>query len=118
MRQDSGFTAGGKDDMPFAFGDGDRDGDGPFPLKKNIKRGVAPGDRSGGKSRHGAGMQSSAKSGEGGKGKGKRTRDFKDAKFGHGGRKRLKKQNTADSAANFSGFGKGGDRRGNKKGKK
>lgn len=115
MRQDSGFTAGGKDEMPLDLGDGD--GDGPIPRKKNIKRGVAPGDRSGGKSRHGAGMQSSAKGG-GGKGKGKRTRDFKDSKFGHGGRKRLKKQNTAESTADFSGFRKGGERRGQKKGRK
>lgn len=118
MRQNSGFADGGKDEMPFDFGDGDRDGDGPIPLKKNFKRGVAPGDRSGGKARHAAGMQSPAKGGGGGKGKGKRTRDFKDAKFGHGGRKRLKKQNTAESAADFSGFGKGGDRRGKQKGKK
>jgi hypothetical protein len=65
MRQDSGFTDGGKDKKPVDFRDGDGDGDGPIPLKRNIKRGVAPGDRSGGKSRHDAGMQSSAKCEEG-----------------------------------------------------
>jgi len=117
-KQSSAKGGGGGKGKPFDFGDGDGDGDGPIPLKRNIKRGVAPGDRSGGKSRHAAGMQSSAKGGGGGKGKGKRTREFKDAKFGHGGRKRLKKQNTAESAADFSGFGKGGDRGGKKKGRK
>ncbi|GAY41334.1 hypothetical protein CUMW_058650 [Citrus unshiu] len=69
--------------------------------------GVSPGDRSGGKARKSGG-------GDGGKGKRKKNRDFRNSKFGFGGKKSMKKQNTADTTDDLRGFSKG-DGVGNKR---
>ncbi|XP_071721915.1 probable rRNA-processing protein EBP2 homolog [Rutidosis leptorrhynchoides] len=91
QRQQSGF-AGGKDgaDVPLPFDD---DNEGSFRKSKKLKQGVAPGDRSGGK---GSRVM--------GKGKGKKSREFKNSKFGFGGRKGMKKQNTAETTNDMRGF--------------
>eukprot|EP00268_Persea_americana_P013714 TRINITY_DN1609_c1_g1_i1.p1 TRINITY_DN1609_c1_g1~~TRINITY_DN1609_c1_g1_i1.p1 ORF type:complete len:300 (+),score=115.56 TRINITY_DN1609_c1_g1_i1:145-1044(+) len=98
QRQQSGFADGGKgfDEMGLDFEDGKT-------FQRSKKRpGVAPGDRSGGRARQGGG-------GKGKKGmeKKRKGREFKDSKFGFGGRKGLKKQNTADTVDDFRGFNKG-----------
>ncbi|XP_020589565.1 probable rRNA-processing protein EBP2 homolog [Phalaenopsis equestris] len=97
QRQKSGFASGGVVGDGF-FGDG-----GSSFQRSNKKRpGVSPGDRSGGF-----------------KGKEKKNRrSFRESKFGHGGRKGLKKQNTAETTDDLSGFNKGDDFRGNKKRKR
>eukprot|EP00252_Welwitschia_mirabilis_P025059 TRINITY_DN768_c0_g1_i1.p2 TRINITY_DN768_c0_g1~~TRINITY_DN768_c0_g1_i1.p2 ORF type:complete len:292 (+),score=73.44 TRINITY_DN768_c0_g1_i1:156-1031(+) len=94
LRQKSGFAplAKGGSEMPFSDDDEEKQERGVFSKKKPVQRGVAPGDRSGGKGNRNKGF----------KGKGKRSREFKNSKFGHGGPRRLKKQNTADSTAGFS----------------
>lgn len=94
QRQKNGFAGGDKGgDMDFSFEDGKT-----FERSGGKKRpGVSPGDRSGGKARHG-----------GGKGKNpKKKRDFRDSKFGFGGRKSMKKQNTAETTNDIRGFNNG-----------
>ncbi|KAM7280462.1 hypothetical protein ACFE04_007596 [Oxalis oulophora] len=92
QRQQSGF-AGGKDgadvDLPF-----EDDTQKSFSRAKKQRPGVAPGDRSGGK------RSQMMKKGV----KGQKSREFKDSKFGFGGRKSLKKQNTADTTNDLKGF--------------
>ncbi|XP_038876320.1 probable rRNA-processing protein EBP2 homolog [Benincasa hispida] len=95
QRQKNGFAGGDKGgDMDFSFEDGKT-----FERSGGKKRpGVSPGDRTGGKARHGGG----------GKGKNpKKKRDFRDSKFGFGGRKSLNKQNTAETTNDISGFNNG-----------
>ncbi|XP_022958567.1 probable rRNA-processing protein EBP2 homolog [Cucurbita moschata] len=92
QRQKSGFSdKGGEMDLSFEDGKAfDRSGGKKRP-------GVSPGDRSGGKARHGGG----------GKGKNPKKRDFRDSKFGFGGRKSMKKQNTAETTNDIRGFNNG-----------
>ncbi|CAK7337095.1 unnamed protein product [Dovyalis caffra] len=96
QRKQSGFAGGDKDgelDMPFE--------DGKVFERSNKKRpGVSPGDRSGGKGRQ-------PWKGKNGPEKKKSKRESRDSKFGFGGRKGLKKQNTADSTDGFKRFNKG-----------
>ncbi|KAJ6374783.1 hypothetical protein OIU78_030297 [Salix suchowensis] len=105
QRKQSGFAGGDKDgelDMPFE--------DGKVFERSNKKRppGVFPGDRSGGKGRQ------PLKKGKNGPEKKKFKRESRDSKFGFGGRKGLKKQNTADTTDDFRGSKKG-SAAGNKK---
>lgn len=91
QRQQSGFAADDKDaDFSLAFQDGK-----PFAKTNKKRPGVSPADRSGGKSRQGGAM--------GKKGK-KNDREHRNSKFGFGGRKGLKKQNTAETTNDFRSF--------------
>ncbi|XP_023522121.1 probable rRNA-processing protein EBP2 homolog [Cucurbita pepo subsp. pepo] len=92
QRQKSGFAGGDKGgEMELSFEDGKA-----FERSGGKKRpGVSPGDCSGGMARHR----------DGGKGKNlKKKKDFRDSKFGFGGRKSLKKQNTAETTNDIRGF--------------
>ncbi|ERM94098.1 hypothetical protein AMTR_s00010p00120630 [Amborella trichopoda] len=71
-----------------------------FERPKKMRPGVAPGDRSGGKARH------ARKFGKG-SGKGGKSREYRNMKFGHGGKKGLRRQNNAESANVIRGFNKG-----------
>ncbi|OMO85874.1 Enolase [Corchorus capsularis] len=104
QRQQSGFPAGGKDsELDLGFEDGKS-----FERSGKKRAGVSPWDRSGGKAK-----QAGAK----GKGfKGKKNREFRNSKFGFGGKKGLKKQNTADTTNDVRGFN--GNVAGNKKRKR
>ncbi|CAI0404352.1 unnamed protein product [Linum tenue] len=112
QRQQNGFPApGGKkngDEIDLDFGDGVK----PFAKSNKQRPGVSPGDRSGGKGR----MKSWKGTGKPDKKIVKR--DRKDSKFGYGGRKGMKKQNTADTTDDFRGFRKTGGDGGNKKRRK
>ncbi|KAH9623031.1 hypothetical protein KSS87_023168 [Heliosperma pusillum] len=88
QREKSGF-ADNKDEMGLSFENGSA-----FDRKTKRPTGVSPGDRSGGK-----GRQSGAK----GK-KGSTDKKKKDSKFGFGGRKGMRKQNTADTTSDLRGF--------------
>ncbi|KAF8700769.1 hypothetical protein HU200_034125 [Digitaria exilis] len=88
QRQQGGF-AKGNDDVP----DLNFEGEEGFKQSKKKRPGVSPGDRSGGLAKRGK------------EGKNRRSRD---AKFGHGGRKGLKKQNTAETTNDFRSY-KGGE---------
>ena len=89
QRQQGGF-AKGNDDVP----DLNFEGEEGFKQSKKKRPGVSPSDRSGGLAKRGK------------EGKNRRSRD---AKFGHGGRKGLKKQNTAETTNDFRSFNKGGE---------
>lgn len=89
QRQQGGF-AKGKDDGP----DLNFEGDEGFKQSKKKRPGVAPGDRSGGLAKRSK--------------QGKNHRS-KDSKFGHGGRKGMKKQNTAETTNDFRGFNQRGE---------
>ncbi|KAJ4829671.1 rRNA-processing protein and EBNA1-binding protein ebp2 [Turnera subulata] len=92
QRQQSGFSdKDGEMALPFEEGKG-------FERPSKKRPGVAPGDRSGGKARQPL---------KGGK-KRLDKRQKKDAKFGTGGRKGLKRQNTAESTNDLRGFNKEG----------
>ncbi|KAH0853076.1 LOW QUALITY PROTEIN: hypothetical protein HID58_093483 [Brassica napus] len=67
--------------------------------------GVSPGDRSGGKGKPTSRMNN-------------KKREFRDSKFGHGGRKGLSKQNTAETTNDFKGGFRGGKAGGNKRQKR
>ncbi|KAF3433111.1 hypothetical protein FNV43_RR24213 [Rhamnella rubrinervis] len=91
QRQRSGFADGDKDgELDFSFEDGKT-----FERSNKKRPGVSPGDRSGGKAR------------QVGTGKKPKKREFKNSKFGFGGRKAGKKQNTADTTNDFRSFSKG-----------
>jgi len=91
-RQKSGFADNGDDaDTAFDFEDGK-----VFERSNKKRPGVAPGDRSGGKAKRAFG-----------KGKNQKKRDVKNSKFGFGGKKGLKKQNTADTTNDYGKFNKG-----------
>lgn len=92
QRERSGF-ANDKDEMGLSFEDGKT-----FERKGKRQPGVAPGDRSGGKTRQFGGK------GKKGMEKKRKNREFRDSKFGFGGRKGLKKQNTADTTNDLRGF--------------
>ncbi|KAJ4706174.1 putative rRNA-processing protein EBP2 [Melia azedarach] len=103
QRQQSGFAGDVNDgELDLAFKDGKS-----FERSNKKRPGVAPGDRSGGKVRQ-----------SGGKGKKKKGKDFRDSKFGFGGRKGMKKQNTADTTNDLRAFNKGSNVAGNKKRKR
>jgi len=88
QRQQGGFTKGNDDAPDLNF-----EGEEGFKQSKKRRPGVSPGDRSGGL----------AKRGKEGK-----NRRAKDSMFGHGGRKGLKKQNTAETTNDFRSFNQGG----------
>lgn len=96
QRQQTGFAGGKEEEMDFG------DGANSFRQSKKKRPGVSPGDRSGG-------FRVRAKE--------KSRRAFRENKFGHGGRKGLKKQNTAETTDNLSAFNRG-DYRGSKKRKR
>ncbi|KAK7303318.1 hypothetical protein RJT34_14221 [Clitoria ternatea] len=86
QRQQSGFAGNANDeDIGLDFEDGK-----VFERSKKRRPGVSPGDRSGGKSKQAFG-----------KGKKQKKREVRNSKFGYGGRKGLKKQNTADTTNDF-----------------
>ncbi|KAE8665542.1 putative rRNA-processing protein EBP2-like protein [Hibiscus syriacus] len=93
QRQQSGFKDG-KDSMKdLGFGEGKA-----FERSSKKRPGVSPGDRSGGKAKQGGGK---------GNNKNKKNREFRDSKFGFGGRKGMKKQNTAETTNDFRTLNKG-----------
>lgn len=95
QRKQNGF-AGGDKDLSWDFEDGKT-----FERSSKKRPGVAPGDRSGGKAKQGG------KKGMKGFDKKRKDREHRNSKFGFGGRKGLKKQNTADSTNDFRAFNKG-----------
>ncbi|OMO98057.1 hypothetical protein COLO4_14179 [Corchorus olitorius] len=102
QRQQSGFPAGGKDsELDLGFEDGKS-----FERSGKKRPGVSPWDRSGGKAKQAGGKGKSFN-------KGKKNREFRNSKFGFGGKKGLKKQNTADTTNDVRGFN--GNVAGNKK---
>lgn len=99
QRQQSGFAVGDKDgEMNLSFENGK-----VFERSKKKRPGVSPGDRSGGKVK-----QDWKKGGKNRVEKKQVKREARNSKFGYGGRKGLKKQNTADTTDNLRGFNKGG----------
>lgn len=92
QRERSGF-ADDKDEMGLSFEDGRM-----FQRKGKSQPGVAPGDRSGGKAKQFSGR------GKKGMEKKIKNRDFRDSKFGFGGRKGMKKQNTSETTSDLRGF--------------
>ncbi|KAL4577185.1 hypothetical protein LXL04_013289 [Taraxacum kok-saghyz] len=93
QRQQSGFAEKDSGDIGF------EDGKGSESVKKGNKRqGVSPWDRTGGKGKR-------EEKGGGGSGK-RKSREFRDSKYGFGGKKGMKKQNTAETTNDFKGFGK------------
>lgn len=94
-RQHNGFAGGDKDgDLDFAFEDGKA-----FERSNKKQPGVAPGDRSGGKAGKGGGGR-----GKKGPDRNRKNREFRNSKFGYGGRKSLKKQNTSETTGDIRGF--------------
>ncbi|XP_014512461.1 probable rRNA-processing protein EBP2 homolog [Vigna radiata var. radiata] len=92
QRQQSGFADNGDDaDTAFDFEDGK-----VFERSNKKRPGVAPGDRTGGKAKQAFG-----------KGNKQKKRDVKNSRFGFGGKKGLKKQNTAETTNNYGKFNKG-----------
>lgn len=107
QRLQSGFKRGEEAELDLSFEEGKG-------FEKTTKRrpGVAPGDRSGGK-----GGKFKGKNFKGQKGNDKKRKDkeFRDSKFGFGGKKGMKKQNTADTVNDFRQFNKGGGQGGKKR---
>lgn len=96
QRQQSGYAE--KDGGDMGLGLSFEDGKGSERVKKGNKRqGVSPWDRTGGKGK--------GKEVKGGSGK-RKSREFRDSKYGFGGKKGMKKQNTAETTNDFKGFGK------------
>ncbi|KAL0017166.1 hypothetical protein SO802_004235 [Lithocarpus litseifolius] len=92
QRQQSGFAVGEKDaDMNLPFEDGKT-----FERSNKKRPGVAPGDSSGGQAKRGVGNPNKQKK-----------REFRNSKFGSGGRKGLKKQNTAETTDDIRSFNGG-----------
>lgn len=115
QRQQSGFSKDNNeaDEMSLAFEDGKA-----FERSNKRRPGVAPGDRSGGKARQfGGKARQFGGNGKKGMEKNKKKRDNKNSKFGFGGRKGLKKQNSTETTDDFRGFNKG-ESTGNKKRKR
>lgn len=88
QRQQGGFAKGKEEEIDFGVGGNS------FQRSQKKRPGVLPSDRSGG-------FKAKDKS---------KKRAFRETKFGHGGRKGLKKQNTADTTNDLRGFNKGGTR--------
>jgi rRNA-processing protein EBP2 len=100
----------GRNDSDYADGEDQFDPDAERPGKKQ-KISASPWDRSGGKGRGGDEISSRGRGGGrgGGRGRGRGggrggSRDFKDKKFGNGGRKGMMKRNTAESTADEGSF--------------
>lgn len=91
QRQQSGFSDKG-DDLPLEFEDGNA-----FERSSKKRPGVSPGDRSGGKAWQG---------GKKGMDRKMKKREFRDSKFGFGGRKGMRKQNTAATTNDIRNFNK------------
>ncbi|GMH04589.1 hypothetical protein Nepgr_006429 [Nepenthes gracilis] len=106
QRQQSGFAGGDQGEIGLTFEDG-----GGFERPSKKRPGAAPGDRSGGKARQHGGKSKK------GMDKKRKNRDYRDSKFGFGGRKGMKKQNTADTTNDLRGFNNKGSGPGKKKGK-
>ncbi|KAK1266692.1 hypothetical protein QJS04_geneDACA015258 [Acorus gramineus] len=100
QRQQSGFAKGGEEEMGLNFEDGKG-----FERNKG-RRGVAANDRSGG-ARGRGGMK--------GKVGNQKGREFKNSRFGFGGRKGMKKQNTTDTTDSLKGFNGAENQRNKKK---
>ncbi|XP_056845732.1 probable rRNA-processing protein EBP2 homolog [Raphanus sativus] len=103
QRQQSGFSEKGAGELDLEFGNGKSFQRGGGGGKK--RPGVSPGDRSGGKGKTASRMNN-------------KKREFRDSKFGHGGRKGLSKQNTAETTNDFKGGFRGGKAGGNKRQKR
>ncbi|CAN8270436.1 unnamed protein product [Cochlearia groenlandica] len=104
QRQQSGFSdKGDAGELNLEFGNGKSFERGGGGGKK--RPGVSPGDRSGGKGKSVSRM-------------GNKKREFRDSKFGHGGRKGFSKQNTAETTNDFKGGFRGGKAGGNKRQKR
>ena len=88
QRQQTGFAGDGSN-MDFDF-DGSG-GDSGFQGSKKRRPGVEPGDRSGGTGKRGMSKK----------------REKRNTKFGYGGKKGLRKQNTAETTEDVKGFNKG-----------
>ncbi|KAB1220632.1 hypothetical protein CJ030_MR3G009418 [Morella rubra] len=102
QRQQSGFAGGERDvEMDLDFEDGK-----VFEKSDKKRPGVAPGDRSGGKAKRGPINR-----------KKQQKREQRSSKFGSGGRKALKKQNSAETTNDLRGFNRA-DFTGNKKRKR
>ncbi|TXG70764.1 hypothetical protein EZV62_005699 [Acer yangbiense] len=98
QRQQSGFAGDVNDgELELPFEDSKA-----FERSSKRRPGVAPGDRSGGKARQFSGK------GKKGMDKKRKGTEFKNSKFGFGGRKGMRKQNTADTTDDVSAFNKGG----------
>lgn len=96
QRKQSGFAAGDKDgDLSFAFEEGKS-----FQRSSKKRPGVSPGDRTGGMAKY------AGKGKKGGFDKKRKDRERRDSKFGFGGKKGLKKQNTAETTNDFKSFDK------------
>ncbi|KAM7499559.1 hypothetical protein LguiA_023973 [Lonicera macranthoides] len=98
QRQQSGFPGPGDDkdgDMGFPFEE-ERSG---FERSNKKRPNVGPWDRSGGKAKQGGG-----KGKKGGPDKKRKRSEIKDSKFGYGGKKGIKKQNTAETTSDLRGF--------------
>ncbi|KAL2454926.1 putative rRNA-processing protein EBP2-like protein [Abeliophyllum distichum] len=94
QRQQSGFVCGNKDgDFDLDFENGKA-----FERSNKKRPGVAPGDRSGGKAKQ-VGIK-----GKKGLDKNWKNRELRDSKFGFGGKKGLKKQNTVETSNDLRGF--------------
>ena len=83
QRQQGGFSKGKEDGPNISF-----EVEEGLKQHKKQRPGVSPGDRSGGLAKRKQGKNSKSK----------------DSKFGHGGRKGMKKQNTAETTNDFRGF--------------
>lgn len=110
QRQQNGFVKDGKDGEEMGF---DFSNEKTFERSNKKRPWVGPGDRSGGKGKFGGGNKGKFGAGNKGKFKGEK----KDSKFGFGGRKGMKKQNTAESTNEMKGFKKS-DTSANKKRKR
>ncbi|KAL6507947.1 rRNA-processing protein and EBNA1-binding protein ebp2 [Orobanche gracilis] len=101
QRKQSGFAEGEDGDFSLAFEDGKS-----FERSGKKRPGVGPGDRSGGKGRQSGGGGGGKGGKKGGFDKKRKEREIKDSKFGFGGRKGSKKQNTAETTNDFRAFRK------------
>ncbi|KAJ6804108.1 putative rRNA-processing protein EBP2-like protein [Iris pallida] len=104
QRQQSGFAEGKGEELDLGLDGGS--GGGGFERTKKKRPGVGPGDRSGG----------FRKQQRGGFRKQQR-REMKESRFGHGGRKGMRKQNTAETTDDVRSFNKG-ESSGNKRRKR
>ncbi|KAJ9553160.1 hypothetical protein OSB04_017205 [Centaurea solstitialis] len=81
--------------LPFADGKESRGSS-----TNNKRPGVSPWDRSGGKAKAGGGKDRKGANGK------RKSREFKDSKYGFGGKKGMKQQNTAETTNDFKCFNK------------
>ncbi|KMZ72604.1 putative rRNA-processing protein EBP2 [Zostera marina] len=100
QRQQSGYAPGKDEELLNSMLES-----GTATATGKKRPGVAPGDRTGGISKRGAkfgkGIPNSGRPGGG------KNREYKDSKFGNGGRKGGRKQNTAETTNDIKGFNRG-----------